>query len=137
MEKSYIRKVNYYETDGMQVVHHSNYIRYLEEARIYLMDEIGLPYQKVEAEGIFIPVININCNYKSPAKFDDVLDIRVKIKEYTGVKLIVGYEIKNHKTEELILTGETKHCFTTTEMKPISLKRLKKNMNEILEKAMV
>ena len=50
MEHIYKRKVNYYETDAMQIVHHSNYIRFLEEARISFMDKIGLPYKKIEEE---------------------------------------------------------------------------------------
>lgn len=137
MEYIYKRRVNYYETDGMQIVHHSNYIRFLEEARICFMDKVGLPYKKVEEEGIFIPVIGVNCTYKTPAKFDDILEIKVKIKEYTGVKLIMEYEITKNNTQEIVLIGETKHCFTNKEMKPISLKRLKTQMNEILEKAMV
>lgn len=136
MEVIYIRRVNYYETDAMQIVHHSNYIRFLEEARISFMDKIGLPYKKIEEEGILIPVIGINCTYKNPAKFDDVLEIKVKIKEYTGVKLIMEYEIIKSNTQEIIFIGETKHCFTNNEMKPISLKRLEPDMHKILEEVM-
>ena len=137
MEYIYKRRVNYYETDAMKVVHHSNYIRFLEEARIGFMDEVNLPYKKVEDEGILIPVVGVNCTYKNPAKFDDCLEIKVKIKEYTGVKLIMGYEITKSDTHEVVLIGETKHCFTNNDMKPISLKRLKPEMHEILEKSMV
>ena len=46
------RAINYYELDGMNVVHHSNYIRYMEEARVYWLERIGLPYQKIEEDGI-------------------------------------------------------------------------------------
>ena len=119
----YQRKINYYETDAMQIVHHSNYIRFLEESRIYLMDNLGLPYSKMESEGIMIPVLSVNCNYKHPAKFDDIIEIDVKIKEYTGVKLIVEYVIKNITTDLIVLTGETKHCFTDKNLKPINLKK--------------
>ncbi len=133
MEVIYIRKVNYYETDAMQIVHHSNYIRFLEEARIYFMDEIGLPYKKVEEEGVLIPVIGVNCTYKTPAKFDDILDIKVKIKEYTGVKMIISYEIVNSDTKKDIFLGETKHCFVNKDMKPISLKKVSSEMSKIIE----
>ena len=75
----YQRRINYYETDGMQVVHHSNYIRFLEEARIYYMDKMGLPYSILESEGIMIPVLGVNCTYKHPAKFDDIIEINVKM----------------------------------------------------------
>lgn len=132
MEMIYQRKINYYETDAMKVVHHSNYIRFLEESRIYLMDKIGLPYSKMEEEGIIIPVIGVNCTYKHPAKFDDLIEIKVVIKEYTGVKLVVEYEIINKSNNDaVVLTGETRHCFTNQEMKPISLKRTNQKMHEI------
>ncbi len=136
MEITYKRRVNYYETDAMQIVHHSNYIRFLEEARIYFMDEIGLPYKKVEEKGILIPVIGVNCTYKTPAKFDDILEIKVKIKEYTGVKMVISYEITDSNTKEAVLLGETKHCFVNKDMKPISLKKYSKEMSEILEKTL-
>ena len=126
------RKINYYETDAMKIVHHSNYIRFLEEARIYFMDKVDLPYSKMEESGILIPVLGVNCTYKTPAKFDDIILIDVKIKEYTGVKLIMEYEIKNKETGAVVLTGETKHCFTNTELKPISLKKANPQMHEIM-----
>lgn len=119
----YQRKINYYETDAMRVVHHSNYIRFLEEARISFMNDMGLPYSKMEEEGIMIPVLGVSCTYKHPAKFDDIIEIEVKIKEYTGVKLNMEYTITNKTTGALILIGETKHCFTDLNMKPISLKK--------------
>lgn len=120
----YERRINYYETDAMKVVHHSNYIRFLEEARLVFMDKIGLPYSKMEDEGIMIPVLGVNCTYKHPAKFDDVIEIDVNIKEYTGVKLIMEYKVTNKTTGLMVLTGETKHCFTDMNLKPISLKKV-------------
>lgn len=129
----YQRKINYYETDRMQIVHHSNYIRFLEEARIYVLDKMGLPYHKMEEEGIMIPVLGVNCTYKNPCRFDDIIEINVKIKEYTGVKLIMEYTIMNKTTNKLALVGETKHCFTNNDMKPISLKKVNHQMHEIFE----
>lgn len=130
----YQRKINYYETDGMKIVHHSNYIRFLEEARIAYMDEMGLPYYKMEEEGIMIPVLGVNCNYKNPCRFNDVIEVDVKIKEYTGVKLIMEYVITNKTTGLLSITAETKHCFTDTNIKPVSLKKIKPHMHEIIQK---
>lgn len=131
MKFKFDRKVNYYETDGMQIVHHSNYIRYMEEARIYLMEKMGLPYEKLEEAGIAIPTTEVNCKYKFPAKFADILEIEVYINEYTSVRMTVSYVIRN-KTQDnkLVLTGETKHCFTNKEVKPISLKKYNEEMNE-------
>lgn len=131
----YTRKINYYETDGMKIVHHSNYIRFLEEARIYYMDNINLPYSKMEEEGIMIPVLEVSCKYKHPCKFNDEIEVEVKIKEYTSVKLIIEYKIKNKTTNLLASIAETKHCFTDESMKPISLKKIKPNMHEIIKKS--
>lgn len=131
----YSRKINYYETDGMKIVHHSNYIRFLEEARIYYMDKIDLPYNKMEEEGVMIPVTSVNCTYKHPCKFNDEIEIEVKIKEYTGVKLVIEYEIINKTTDLLAVIAETKHCFTDKNMKPISLKKVKPNMHGVIQKS--
>ena len=82
------RGINYYELDGMNVVHHSNYIRYMEEARIYLLDKMGLPYKKIEDNGIMIPVLEVNYKYKYPAKFGDIIVVKVDISKFDGIKLI-------------------------------------------------
>lgn len=130
----YERKINYYETDAMQIVHHSNYIRFMEESRTYALAQIGLPYAKMEEEGVLIPVLGVNCQYKHPARYEDIILVDVKVKEYTGVKIIMEYRIINKETEDLILTGETKHCFTDINLKPISLKKSRPDMHEMLLK---
>lgn len=123
MENIYERKINYYETDRMGVVHHSNYIRYLEEARCYLLNEMEMPFSMFEENGITIPVLGVNCNYKYHVTFGDTILIYTFIKEYTGVRMTVSYEIKDKKTEKTVLIGETKHCFTNKKLKPINLKK--------------
>ena len=119
----YERKINYYETDKMGIVHHSNYIRYLEEARCFWLDEIKMPFKLLEENGITIPVLGVNCSYKYHVTFGDTICINTYIKEYTGVKLIVGYDITRKEDGKIILTGETKHCFTDKNLKPINLKK--------------
>lgn len=130
----YKRSVNYYETDGMRIVHHSNYIRYLEEARCAFLKQIGLPYDKIEEMGFMIPVLEVNCKYKMPAKFGTVMNIEVKIKQFDGIKLTIGYIVTEEKTNNIIVQAETKHCFTNQNMKPISLKKENKEIYETLLK---
>ena len=130
----YERKINYYETDAMQIVHHSNYIRYMEESRTNALARIGLPYSKMEEEGVLIPVLSVNCEYKRPARYEDIILVDVKVKEYTGVKIIMEYEITNKDTGALIFTGESKHCFTDVNLKPISLKKARPDMHEMMIK---
>ena len=117
------RKINYYETDKMGVVHHSNYIRFLEEARCYWMEKIQMPFSLLEENGITIPVLGVNCTYKYHVTFNDTIIINVFAKEYSGVRMTLGYEIKDNKTGRTVLLGETRHCFTDKNLKPINLKK--------------
>lgn len=83
----YNRKANYYETDMMGVVHHSNYIRWFEEARIDLMEQAGFPYQAMEDIGVIIPVISVECQYKHFVTFDEEVTIIAKIAAFNGIRI--------------------------------------------------
>lgn len=107
--KPYIHKVQYYETDKMQVTHHSNYLRFLEEARIDFLDQIGWGYAKMEEEGIISPVLSLTCDYKHATTFPDVLTIYVTIEKLSAVRLTLSYKIMNG--EKVACTATTSHCF--------------------------
>lgn len=128
------RKINYYETDRMGVVHHSNYIRYLEEARCTWMESMQMPMSLLEERGMTIPVLGVNVTYKHHVTFEDTIQIKVTIKEYNGVRMTVEYEVKDKKTGNLVLLGETKHCFTNKELRPINLKKYAPDFSEKFEK---
>ncbi len=117
------RTINYYETDRMGVVHHSNYVRYLEEARCKWLEKIDMPFSLLEENGITIPVLGVNLTYKHHVTFDDTIIIHPFMKEYNGVRMTVGYEAKDKKTGNIVIIGETKHCFTNKELRPINLKK--------------
>lgn len=121
--KKYIHKVNYYETDKMGITHHSNYIRWMEEARIDFLEQIGFSYDKLEKDGIISPVIAVECDYKMSTTFGDNIEIQVEIEEFKGVKLVIKYTMKNANTNEIVLIGRTKHCFLNKDNKPIILKK--------------
>jgi len=121
---NYSHKVQYYETDQMQIVHHSNYIRWFEEARTHLMDEIGFSYKRMEDEGIVIPVLAVNAEYKTMSRYGETVEIEATVKQFSGVKLIVSYVCRDRETQEIRAVGETKHAFLDKETyRPISLKR--------------
>ena len=122
MEK-YIHKVNYYETDKMGITHHSNYIKWMEEARVDFLNKIGFGYKKLEDDGIVSPVIGVECDYKATTTFDDEIEINVAVEEFKGVKLILKYTMINTKNEDVVLLGKTKHCFIDKNNKPIILKK--------------
>ena len=126
----YERRINYYETDAMQIVHHSNYIRFMEESRTDALERVGLPYSEMERQGVLIPVLAVNCQYKHPARYGDTILVNVGVKEYSGVKIIMEYTITNKASGEILVIGETKHCFTDTNLKPISLKKSRQDMHE-------
>ena len=85
----------------MNIIHHSNYIKWMEEARIEYMDSLGFGFVKVEELGIMSPVAGITINYKSPVRFGDIVDITVSITRYSGVIQEIAYEINNRTTGQL------------------------------------
>ena len=126
MEKSkvnYHRSINYYETDQMGIVHHSNYIRFFEEARLFRLKRAGLDYRGLEEMGIIIPVTFAECNYLLPLHFEDEVEIVTKLTKYNGIKMELTYEIYLEGTEQLCTTGRTGHCFLDHELKPIRMKK--------------
>ena len=136
--ENYIHKVNYYETDKMGITHHSNYIRWMEEARINFLEQIGFGYDKLEKDGIISPVIAVECDYKMVTTFGNSVEIRVEIEEFKGVKLVIKYTMKKINTNEIVLTGRTKHCFVSKDNKPIILKKefpeFDKKLKELVER---
>lgn len=119
----YKHKVQYYETDQMGIVHHSNYIRWFEEARMDFLDQMGMGYDQMETKGILSPVLSVEAKYLRMVRFGDTVTIKTAIKEYNGIKLTVAYEIIDDKTEMVHCSGVTKHCFINKEGKPLSLKQ--------------
>ena len=86
----YQHKVQYYETDKMGIVHHSNYIRWMEEARTDFLSQIGWDYKRLEEMGVISPVTAVDCKYLVSTYFSDVITISVKVEEFRGVKLKLG-----------------------------------------------
>lgn len=119
----YEHKVQYYETDGMGIVHHSNYIRWFEEARVELLEQLGYGYDRIEAEGFGSPVLEVHCKYKTMARFGDTVLIYAQITEYNGVRMGLHYEVRDAQTDTLRCEGESRHCFMGHDGRPVSLKR--------------
>lgn len=121
--RGYEHQAQYYETDQMGIIHHSNYIRWFESARIWYMNEIGVDYAEMEKAGIVSPVLEVNCVYKSMVHFGDIVEIIPKVEKYNGVKLELSYRILDKETGELRTCGSSWHCFLNREGRPISLKK--------------
>ena len=134
MAYDYIRKINYYETDKMGVTHHSNYIRFMEEARIAFLDKIGCGYEKWEADGIISPVTAVECEYKRPITFGDEICVSVEVSEYKRVKLTISYTMLNTASGEQVCVGKSHHCFISADGKPIALSIQYPEYDELLKK---
>lgn len=119
----YRRRANYYETDQMGIVHHSNYIRWMEEARLDYMSQTGMNYADVEKLGILIPVVKVSCEYKNSIYYNEIFTIRTKMVRFNGVNLDYSYEILT-EDGRIAATGESGHCFLNTETRiPFHLKK--------------
>ncbi len=131
----YTHKVNYYETDKMGITHHSNYIRFMEEARMEYLSEIGFPMTMLENAGITSPVISVNCEYKHTTTYSDEIEIDVCVSGYTGVRLMLSYTMTDKTTDVLVATASSVHCFINQDGKPIALKKYFPKLDAILKTA--
>ena len=120
----YKRKMNYYETDQMGIIHHSNYIRLFEEARLDLMDKSGINYADIEEMGIIIPVMSVDCKYLIPLYYNDNIEIHSCVTKFDGIKMELSYEIYKEGSKEACTKGHTGHCFLNKDMKPFRMKKL-------------
>ena len=97
--------VRYYETDAQGVVHHSNYLRYFELARVELLRVVGYDYAKVEESGVLLVVAKATVRYKSPARYGDVLRLRVRTERAYGARIDHTYLVR--VGERVVAEGET------------------------------
>ena len=120
--RKYTHTVQYYETDKMGITHHSNYIRWMEEARVDFLKNIGWAYEKLEKMGIMSPVVAVNCKYKAGTTFADNVDIYINVEEYNGVKLILKYLMTNSEGKT-VCEAVSEHCFVNPAGKLIRMKK--------------
>ena len=132
----YIHRVHYYETDKMGCVHHSNHIRWMEEARVAFLERIGIGFPMMEARGIYSPVVGVECRYRRPAHFDDEISVRVRLSSFEGMRLKIDYEMIRLSDGELIATGSSQHCFTDQSGRPIALKKTHPDLDAVLREQM-
>ncbi|MBR6444610.1 MAG: acyl-CoA thioesterase [Firmicutes bacterium] len=130
----YSRKVKYYETDMMSITHHSNYLRWMEEARMEYFRDLGWGYEKLEEDGVICPVVEVKCRYLQTTTFPEEVVIEVKLGRFNGARLICEYEIKRSSDGELVNKGHTEHCFVDKAGKIVNIKRAYPDLYEALVK---
>ena len=121
--KPYTHTVQYYETDRMQISHHSNYVRWMEEARVSFLAQLGFPYEKLEERSIISPVVAVKCEYKHPTTFADTIDITVSVEKFTGIKLTLTYQM-TLPDKTIVCLAKSSHCFTNQSNQLINLEEV-------------
>lgn len=111
---TYKRRVNFYDTDLMGVVHHANYIRYFEEARVEYLRAAGWDLMELMDEGIVFPIVEVEAKYKESARYDEIILIHTYMRNVDRVKLEIEYEAVSEKTGRVLATGRTVNTFTDT-----------------------
>jgi len=126
----YEHKIQYYETDQMKIVHHSNYIRWFEEARCAVLDSIGCGYDVVEQRGIVSPVLGVSAEYKSMSRFGETVIVSTEVSYYNGFRFNISYTVTDRESGAVRCTGETKHCFLNTDGAVVNLRRAAPDIHE-------
>ena len=106
----YQRTAQYHETDQMGIIHHANYVKWMEEARIAFLQSFGITYRDLEEQGVVSPVTDVHVSYRNPIRFSDPILISVRIRSYTGVRLELTYDIRDDGGR-LCASAESSHCF--------------------------
>jgi len=123
----------YGDTDAMGIVYHANYIRWFEKGRTEWLREVGYPYERMDKEGIWLPVSKVTCIYKNPAHYDDLLVIRTWLKELKAATAIMAYEIIKKESGEICVTGETVHPITDPELRPLRFKKVNPELYQMMK----
>lgn len=126
--------VNFYDTDAMAVVHHSNYIRWFEIGRVEYLRSIGITLGALMADGFVFPITDVRAKYVSPGRFDDVVQIETTPTALTKAKMAFDYRVFRKSNRELMVTGHSQNVFTRKDTGVIT--RLPEKYYRILEAAM-
>ena len=126
--------VNFYDTDAMAVVHHSNYLRWFEIGRVEYLRSIGITLNQLMDDGFVFPITEVRAKYVSPGRFDDVVLIETTATALTKVKMAFDYRILRKSNGELMVTGHSQNVFTSRETGSIT--RLPEKYYTILKDAM-
>jgi len=123
MAFTYKHAVHYYETDKMGIVHHSNYIRFFEESRTAFFEAKGLSYKTIEDMGLIVPVLGVECEYKSTTTYGDLLLISPRLEVFNGLKFTFSYTVSSEDGKTIYAVGKTTHCFLNADFKPTLVKK--------------
>lgn len=118
----------------MGIVHHANYVHWMEEARIDFMDRIGFPYRRMEADGVFSPVKSLQVNYLRPCTFGDEVEIDAGVRDFNGVIITISYDMRVR--DEQVFSGTSEHVFLDRNGHFVRMRRVMPEFCETIEKCL-
>ena len=113
--------VRYQETDQMGVAHHSVYPVWFEVGRTAFIRAQGIPYSKLEEDGLYLPLVGLSCDFRSFARYEDDLEIRTQISDLSKTRLSFKYDVIKTIDKSVIATGTTKHVYVNRSLRPVNL----------------
>jgi acyl-CoA thioester hydrolase len=119
----------------MGIVHHSNYAVWFEAGRTDFLNKAGAANSSIEARGVLLPVYEMNCRYKSPARYEDEIMVVTRLKKVSRVRLCFSYQVLNAANHKLLATGETMHAWTDKSLKPVDAEKAVPDAYSMLSQA--
>lgn len=125
-------RVRYEETDQMGVVYHANYLIWFESGRTEMFRELGFAYRTLEGHGLLLPVTSADLQFKSPARYDDLITVYARLTTFTALRVVYEYEVRRHPAGcegqdraagELLVSGSTSHVWLNREWRPVRIDR--------------
>ncbi len=123
-------RVRYAETDAMRIVHHSSYIVWFEEGRSEYMRQLGFPYTRLEAMGLYLAVTEIRARYLRAARYDEEISVETSLKSLRSRGLTFHYRVLRASDGELLAEGESVHVCIDDEGRP---RRLPQEVHALLK----
>lgn len=114
-------RVSYGETDCMGVMYYAEYLCLFERGRSEFIRQRGISYAEVEKKGVIIPVREVECRYRSPCRYDDLVFIRIGVNEIGRASFKFLYEIWKDDKKTLSAEGMTQHALVNREGRPIRM----------------
>lgn len=135
-------RVRYQESDQMGVVYHANYLNWFESGRTEMFRQVGFTYRELEKQGVLLPVTSADLQFKSPARYDDIISVYARMTTFTALRVVYEYQVRRLTEEEnsasvnnivkkwavdppgqLLVAGSTSHVWLNREWRPVRLDR--------------
>ncbi len=125
--------VNYFEIDKLNIVYHACYAHWFELGRMDYLNKAGFPNSSITLKGVCLPLSQIECSYKSPAKYGDEVSVLTSIVYMSCVKLKFAYKVLNRKTGKVLAVGSTVHAWTDNQIRPVNIEKTAPEIYNLLK----